>query len=158
MAEPAPILIEATEPTVDDVAQLVETHLDFARRVTPPEDVHAVDVDGLLDPTVTVFAARRGGELVGIGALRELDARHGEIKSMHTLESARGEGVGRAMVDHLVEVARTRGYHRISLETGTMEPFAASRALYQSCGFEECEPFGEHRVRAVSVCMTRQLR
>ena len=77
---------------------------------------------------------------------------------MHTRASARGQGVGRAMVDHIVEVARARGYHRVSLETGTMEAFAPSRALYEACGFEVCEPFGEHRAGPVSVCMTRRLR
>lgn len=151
------IVIDVDDPEASDVRSLVETHLAFARRVTPPEDVHAVGVEGLLDPAVTVFSARRAGHVVGVGALRELDEGHGEVKSMHTRQDMRGQGVGRAIVEHLVAVAHARGYRRLSLETGTMEAFAASRALYEATGFEPCPPFGEHEASPNSVCMTRHL-
>lgn len=153
----ASLVIDVDDPRRNDVRELVETHLAFARRVTPPEDVHAVGVDGLLESSVTVFAARLGDELVGIGALRELDPVHGEIKSMHTRIDRRGRGIGRAMVDHLVAVAAARGYRQVSLETGTMDAFAPSRALYEATGFEPCPPFGEHDESPNSICMTQHL-
>ena len=142
------------DPLTDDVRRLLEAHLAFARSVTPPEDVRALDADALDDPAITVFGARSDGELVGVGALRQLDPTHAEVKAMHTVPSARGRGVGRAMVDHLVAVAAGRGCDRLSLETGTMAAFAPSRALYRSAGFTPCPPFGEHTAHSGSVCMT----
>lgn len=152
-----PISFTAEDPRTDDVRALLATHLAFSQEVTPAEDVHALDIDGLLDPAVTVFAARRAGVLVGVGALRQLGDGHAELKSMHTAQTARGLGVGRAMVDHLLGVARARGCTRVSLETGTMEAFAPARALYTVLGFEPCEPFGTYLPGPGSVCMTIEL-
>lgn len=113
-----------------------------------------MDIDGLLDPSVTFFSARRDGELVGVGALRRLDGCHVELKSMHTIEGARRQGVGRALVTHLLAVAADRDFRRVSLETGTMETFAPARAFYTKLGFEPCAPFGEYIGSATSACMT----
>src|SRR3954454_6956688 len=118
-----PFVIAVDDPRRADIVALLERHLAFAHEHTPPEDVHALDLTGLLDPAVTFFSARRDGQLLAIGALRELDPRHGELKSMHTAAAARRAGLGRAMFDHLVAVARDRGYDRVSLETGTMDAF-----------------------------------
>lgn len=148
------LVITAEDPRTADVRELLERHLAFAHATTPVEDVHALGVDGLLAPDVSLFACRRHGVLLGVGALRTLDAEHGELKSMHTLVTSRGQGVGRAMVGHLLGVARDRGYRRVSLETGTMEAFAPARALYRSVGFEPCEPFGDYWVSPNSTCMT----
>ncbi len=139
------------------MAALLATHLAYARAHTPPGHVHALDLDGLVDPSVTFFAVRRAGELLGVGALRELDASHGELKSMHTVEAARGQGVGTALVAHLLEVAAARRYVRVSLETGTMAAFASARSLYASLGFTPCEPFGDYTRNPHSVCMTLRL-
>ena len=106
------------DPRADDVHELLERHLSFARMATPPAHVFALDAEGRLDQTVTYFSARRDGVLLGVGALKELDPSHGELKSMHTVEAARGQGVGRAMVEHLLSVAERRRYRRVSLETG----------------------------------------
>jgi putative acetyltransferase len=132
-------------------------HHAFAKRHSPPEDVHALDLAGLLAENVSFFSIREDGELLGVGALKQLDELHAELKSMHTAEAARGRGVGRAMVDHLVGIARSRGCHRVSLETGSMEAFAPARALYASAGFETCEPFAGYRPSPNSVCMTLEL-
>ena len=113
-----------------------------------------MDVDGLLDPAVTFFSYRAGGDLLAVGALKELDRDHAEVKSMHTVQVARGRGLGRTMVEHLIAVARERGYRRLSLETGSMAEFAPARALYASAGFELCEPFGEYRHSPNSTYMT----
>jgi putative acetyltransferase len=146
--------ISPDDPRAADVRALLERHLAFAHEHSPPEDVHALGLDGLLDPDVSFFAFRRDGELLGVGALKMLDTRHAELKSMHTAEAARGEGVGRAMVEHLLVVARARGVHRVSIETGTPAAFAPARSLYAGAGFEPCEPFGTYTRSPNSTCMT----
>jgi putative acetyltransferase len=149
--------IAPEDPRTPDVRALLQQHLAFARETTPAEGVHALDVDALLDPAVTLFAYRRDGELLAVGAVKLLDTDHAELKSMHTAEAARRQGVGRAMVDHLVGVARGLGVRRVSLETGNFDAFAPARALYASAGFEPCEPFGEYVDSPTSACMTRRL-
>jgi putative acetyltransferase len=148
------VSIAPDDPDAPDVRRLLAAHLDFAHRHSPPEDVYALDTAALRAPDITFFSARIDGELLGVGALRELDATHAEIKSMHTTTPARGRGVGRAMLDHLLAFAGSRGCTRVSLETGTMAAFAAARTLYASAGFVACEPFGDYRVSPNSVCMT----
>lgn len=150
-------LIEPTiaieSPDTDDVIELLQAHLDFARATSPAGHVHALDVAALMTPDITFCTARRGGELVGIGALRDLGARRTEIKSMHTATAARGQHVARFMLEHLVELARSRSCTWVGLETGTMDEFAHARALYESYGFTQCEPFGDYTNNEFSVCM-----
>jgi putative acetyltransferase len=145
------------DPMAGDVQLLLGRHLAFAHTHSPPEDVFALPAAALADPAVTFFSFRRDGELLGVGALKQLDGQHGELKSMHTAEAARGQGIGRAMLGHLVGVARERGYRRVSLETGTMAAFAPARAMYASAGFQPCEPFSDYRTGPNSVCMTLTL-
>jgi putative acetyltransferase len=152
-----PIVIAVDDPRADDVRSLLAAHLSFSDRLSPPEHVHALDLDGLLDPSVTLYGARERGALVGFGALKELDAVHGEVKSMHVAAAARGRGIGRAIVDHLVAVAAGRGYRRVSLETGTMSEYASARRLYAKIGFTSCEPFAEYTANPYSMCMTLEL-
>ncbi len=151
------LVISIDEPRSKDIAILLARHLAFSHEVTPHGHVHALEIEGLLDPAVTLYSARRAGRLVGVGALRHLDETHGEIKSMHIADDARRQGVGRAMVEHLLAVAMSRGYRRVSLETGTMEAFAPARALYVSAGFAPCVPFGEYTANPHSICMTLEL-
>ena len=145
--------ISLDDPRAPDVRLLLATHLTFARAPTPPEDAHALDVDGLLDPSVTFLSFRRDGVLLAVGALKRLDEEHAEVKSMHTVSAARRQGIGRRMIEHLIAVARDAGYRRLSLETGSMAEFAPARALYASVGFEVCEPFGEYRASPNSTYM-----
>jgi putative acetyltransferase len=146
--------ISIDDPRADDVRALLERHLAFANLHSPPEDVHALDVDALLDPSVQFFSFRAQRVLLAVGALKRLDERHAELKSMHTAESARGRGIGRAMLDHLVGVARDGGFHRLSLETGSMPAFAPARSLYAAAGFTSCGPFGDYRPSRYSTFMT----
>ena len=147
------------DPRLPDVRQLLDRHLEFALASSPREHVHALDIDGLLQPGITFYSARDGaGELLGIGALKELDAEHGEVKSMHTVEQARRAGVGGAMLQRITDEARHRGYRRLSLETGTGAVFAPAHSLYARAGFIVCEPFGEYTRNPHSVCMTLALR
>jgi putative acetyltransferase len=150
-------VVGTDDPQAADVYALLERHLAFCRATSPAEDVHALDLDGLLDPDVTFFSVRRDGELLAIGALKQLDPAHGELKSMHTAAVARGQGAGRALVDHLLAVARQRGYRRVSLETGTMDAFGPARSLYQTAGFTEYGPFGTYWASPNSTCMTLSL-
>ena len=151
------IEIAVTDPGKPDVVALLEGHLAFAAEHSPPEDIHALDLDGLRHPDITFLAARRDGVLLGVGALKVLDRTHGELKSMHTLPSARGTGVGALMVDRLLAEARDRGLARVSLETGSMEAFAAARRLYARAGFVPCEPFGDYEPSRNSTFLTRAL-
>jgi putative acetyltransferase len=150
-------VIALDDPRRDDVRALLEQHLAFAHETTPVENIHALDLDGLLDPAITFFSLRVDGELLGVGAIKQLDPEHAEVKSMHTAASARRRGVGRAIVDHLVAVAAGRGARRVSLETGTGDAFAPARSLYTGAGFEECGPFGDYRETPDNMFMTRRL-
>lgn len=151
------IRISIDDPRASDVRGLVEYHLKFARSHKPPGDVHALDVAGLLDPAVTLFSCRAGGELLAVGALKHLDRSRAELKSMHTAEAARGRGIGRAMIAHIIGVARDRGFRQVSLKTGSQPAFAPARALYTSVGFTPCGPFGGYRPSRDSTFMTLAL-
>jgi putative acetyltransferase len=150
-------VISTDDPRAGDVRALLERHLAYARATTAPEDVHALEIDALLDPAVTLFSYRAGGELLAIAALKRIDGERAEIKSMHTSEAARGRGIGRALVDHLVAVARERGHRRLSLETGSGPAFAPARRLYASAGFTPCGPFADYPDSPNSAYMTRSL-
>ena len=151
------LVIGADDPTAPDVQSLIDRHLALAHDSSPPEHVHALGLKALLEPGISFFTARMDGVAVGMGALKHLDQDHVELKSMHTHSDYRGQGVGRAMLEHLLAEARRRGYKRCSLETGTMEAFAAARRLYESSGFTVCEPFAQYTRNPFSVCMTREL-
>ncbi len=148
------LIIAPADPNADDVRALLARHLAFARGESPPEHVHALKSQAWADPELTVFGARRDGELVGVGAIRRLDDTHAELKAMHTRAEARSQGIGRAILARLLRVAGERGYRRVSLETGAMDAFAAARALYRQAGFEPCAPFGQYTANPYSVCMT----
>ncbi len=149
--------IAPADPRDERVRELVERHLVFGRSFTPLEDAHALEVEELLDPAIVLFAARAAGEVLAIGALKEVGPGEGELKTMHTAEAARGRGIGRAMLDHLLAEARRRGYRRVSLETGTMDAFAPARALYEGAGFVPCPPFGAYRESWNSLYLTLSL-
>ena len=150
-------MIALDDPAADDVRALLGRHLAFARATTLPEEVYALGVDALVDPAVAFFSYRVDGELLGVAALKRIDDEHAEIKSMHTAEAARGRGIGRALLDHLIGVAREQGYRRISLETGAGPAFAPARQLYASAGFELSGPFGDYRPSPNSTYMTLAL-
>ena len=149
--------IAPDDPRAEDVRALLVRHLTFTNEHSPPEDMHALDVDGLLDPAVSFFSFRLEGRLLGIGALKRLDADHAELKSMHTLEEARCRGIGGAMLDHLVGTARRRRFRRVSLETGSMAAFEPARSLYANRGFQPCGPFSDYVESPNSTFMTLSL-
>lgn len=147
---------------VDDLAgpeirALLREHLRDMHQSSPPESVHALDIAGLLQPEITVWTAWADGELLGCGALKELDTAHGEIKSMRTASAHRRQGVARAMLEHIIAEARRRSYARLSLETGSMGVFDPARRLYESFGFIYCSPFAGYTEDPNSVYLTRSL-
>ena len=142
------------DPRSGDVQELLATHLDFSRTVTPAQYSFALDADALGDGAVTFFSARLGGRLVGIAALKRIDQRHAEIKSMHTRESERRRGIGRSLVGYVLAFARKEGYRQVSLETGATEDFVAARAMYERFGFRACAPFGAYVASPYNTFMT----
>ena len=140
-----------------EIARLLEEHLRSMHSLSPAESVHALPIEGLRKPEVTFWSVWQGAELLGCGALKELDARHGEIKSMRTAARHLRKGVAARMVQHILEEAGKRGYRRLSLETGSMAAFAPARSLYAKFGFQPCGPFADYSEDPNSVFMTREL-
>ncbi|MFP5359807.1 MAG: GNAT family N-acetyltransferase [Actinomycetes bacterium] len=139
--------LQITDPATPDVAALLGEHLADMHASSPACSVHALDVERLRAPGVTFVAARGDdGALLGVGALSRLSPDHAEIKSMRTAAARRGAGVGRAVLDHLVAIARHEGLTRVSLETGTTAAFFAAHRLYERAGFERCAPFAHYTV------------
>lgn len=140
-----------------EIRALLEEHLRNMRLISPPESVHALDLEGLRKPDVTFWTVWEERELLGCGALKELDPRHAEIKSMRTAWLHRRKGVAKRLLEHMIEEAKRRGYSRLSLETGSMAAFEPARRLYSSFGFIFCEPFADYTEDPNSVFMTREL-
>jgi putative acetyltransferase len=141
-----------------EVLALLRTHLRLARAQTAPGSAHALDEAALRRVDIEVWTIRDGQALLGVGALQRLSSDHGEIKSMHTVASARRRGVGSMMLNHLVGAARAHGMARLSLETGSWDYFLPARALYRRHGFIECGPFGRYVADVNSVFMSLDLR
>ncbi|HEX8719079.1 MAG TPA: GNAT family N-acetyltransferase [Pyrinomonadaceae bacterium] len=140
-----------------EVHGLLREHLRNMHLHSPPESVHALDLQGLRRPEITFWSVWEGGELLGCGALKELDARHGEIKSMRTSAPHLRRGVAARLLRHMLEEARRRGYTRLSLETGSAEAFEPARRLYAKFGFTYCGPFADYAEDPYSVFMTMEL-
>jgi putative acetyltransferase len=149
--------IELDDLTRPEIAALLKEHLASMFVHTPRESVHALPVEGLRTPDITFWSVWENGELLGCGALKELDPQHGEIKSMRTASAHQRKGVARAVVHHIIAEAKRRGYRRLSLETGAMVVFEPARRLYAACGFTYCEPFGDYVNDPNSVFMTMAL-
>jgi putative acetyltransferase len=140
-----------------EVRALLQEHLANMRQISPPESIHALPIEGLRKPEITFWSAWENSELLGCGALKELNARHGEIKSMRTSAAHRRKGVAKALLNYIVGEAKRRGYRRLSLETGSMDAFEPARQLYARSGFIFCGPFADYIKDPNSVFMTKEL-
>lgn len=140
-----------------EIAALLQEHLDDMALHSPPESIHALDLDKLRRPEITFWTVWEHGQLLGCGAIKQLDAGHAEIKSMRTSIHHRRKGVAALMLQHILDEARHRGYQRLSLETGAVAAFAPARQMYAHFGFTFCGPFGDYVEDPYSVFMTRQL-
>lgn len=139
------------------IAELLADHLREMNEHSPPDSVHALDLENLRRPEITFWSIWDGEELVGCGALKELDEKHAEIKSMRTDPKYRGRGAGKLMLRHILDQAKQCGYQRLSLETGSMAAFEPARRLYAAHGFTPCGPFADYTLDPHSVFMTLEL-
>jgi len=151
------VKIEIDDLSRPEIRALLNEHLQSMYELSPPESVHALDLDRLRKPGIAFWSAWEGPVLLGCGALKELDRTHGEVKSMRTPNALRRRGAGRAILAHIIEVARSRAYERLSLETGSMAAFRPAQQLYRSFGFTYCGPFGEYVEDPNSVFMSLRL-
>lgn len=149
--------IKIDDLTGPEVIELVREHLHSMTLHSPPESIHALNLDELKKQEITFWSVWERDELAGCGALKEIDAQHGEIKSMRTSSLHVRKGVAKRLLEHIIEEARQRGYQRISLETGSMAAFEPAKRLYASFGFQYCKPFSDYIEDPNSVFMTKQL-
>jgi putative acetyltransferase len=149
--------IEIDDITRPEVLALLEEHLSNMHELSPPDQVFAFDASKLRDPGVAVWTAWEEETLLGCAALKELSLTQGEVKSMRTPASRRRLGAGRALLNHIVQVSRERGYRELFLETGRHPAFKPAQALYRSVGFRECGPFGSYTENGNSIFMSLQL-
>ena len=149
--------IELDNLSRHEVHALLQEHLANMYEVSPPESVHALDLAKLRAPDITFWTAWDGTLLLGCGALKQLTPTHGEVKSMRTPTALRRRGAGRALLAHIVAEARSRGYRRLSLETGSMQTFEPAHNLYESFGFTDCGPFADYKPDPNSVFMSLEL-
>ncbi len=147
--------LQLADLTAPDFIALIEAHADLMLTLSPPGSCHFLPMEGLKKPSVTLWEIREKTELLACGALQELSATHGEIKCMHTFANARGRGLSKVMLAHIMKTATARGYKRLSLETGVQPGFEPARQLYLTHGFETCSPFGNYEADPNSVFMTK---
>lgn len=147
--------IELDDLSRPEVHALLREHLENMYELTPPENVHALDLDELRRPEITFWTVWEGTTLLGCGALKELDPTEGEVKSMRTPKALRRRGAGRAVLEQILAEARQRGYRRLYLETGSAAAFRPAHALYESFGFAYCGPFADYEAgpRCVFMCL-----
>ncbi|MDP5274212.1 GNAT family N-acetyltransferase [Chengkuizengella axinellae] len=149
--------IKLDDLTGPEIRDLIMEHLHSMTLHSPPESIHALNLDELKKPEITFWSVWKEEELLGCGALKELDGQHGEIKSMRTSSSHLKRGVARRLLQHIIEEAKQRGYQRLSLETGSMDAFEPARNLYVSFGFGFCKPFSDYIEDPNSAFMTKEL-
>jgi len=138
------ITIRLDDLSGPEMAELIAIHAETMLAASPPESCHFLPIDGLRQPSVTVWSMWEDGALIGCGALKALTGAQGEIKSMHTRAPLRGRGLGRIMLEHILAEAKARGYSGLWLETGSMDAFLPARRLYETYGFASCGPFGDY--------------
>ena len=149
--------IREDDLTGKKIADLLREHLENMHEITPPQSVHALDLEALRSPDITFWAAWEGDELLGCGALKELDSRSGEVKSMRTAKAHRRRGVASKILEHIIKEALRRAYDCLNLETGAFPEFAPARTLYIRYGFEYREPFAQYVDDPNSVFMMKKL-
>ncbi|KAF3887406.1 MULTISPECIES: GNAT family N-acetyltransferase [Nostocales] len=149
--------IREDDLTGKKIVEFLQEHLENMYEITPPESVHALDLEALRSPDITFWSAWEGSELLGCGALKELDSTSGEVKSMRTTKAYRNQGVASKILEHIIQEAKQRAYDCLYLETGSSPEFAPARALYIKYGFEYRGPFVGYTDDPNSVFMTKKL-
>jgi putative acetyltransferase len=140
-----------------EIAKLLQQHLDDMARHSPPKSIHALDLETLRQPEITFWSLWQGNQLAGCAALKTHSPQHAEIKSMRTARGYLRQGVGATLLQHIIDVAKGRGYLCLSLETGSMAAFQPARLMYTQFGFEYCPPFADYTEDPNSLFMTKNL-
>lgn len=140
------------------VKQLLQEHHEDMLKHSPPESVHALDLSSLKQPEVTFWTAWINGQLAGCGALKKLDDKHAELKSMRTSQQFLRKGVAGNLLKQMLAIAEERSYEKVSLETGTMVAFVPAQKLYKSFGFRECKPFADYQEDPYSMFLEKTLK
>ena len=156
-SEVSPLHIREDDLTGERITDFLREHLANMHEITPPESIHALGLEALRAPEITFWSAWEGDELLGCGALKELDSKSGEVKSMRTAQAQRGKGVGSRLLEHILREAQRRAYESLYLETGAMPEFAPARALYARYGFEVRGSFADYTDDPNSVFMAKKL-
>ena len=151
------MIIRKDDLTGVEIQALLQEHLADAYKHSPPDSVYALDLNELKRPEILFWSIWEDDVLLGCGALKQLDECHGEIKSMRTTAAAYRRGVGSEMLHHIIEQSRALGHQRLSLETGSNDPYAPARALYAKFGFEQCGPFADYKDGGFSLFMSLTL-
>lgn len=151
------MIIKVDDLRGPEIYDLLQEHLRDMQLHSPPESVHALDLATLQQPEITFWTAWEGNELLGCGAIKELDSRYAEVKSMRTASAHLRKGVARRILEHIISEARSRCYNHLSLETGSMKAFEPAQRLYSSFGFTYCEPFADYVLDPYSVFMTLEI-
>ncbi len=149
--------IKTDDLSSPEVIGLLNEHLQHMMEITPPHSVHALDIESLKRPEITFWSIWDESQLIGCGALKELDPQHGEIKSMRTASAHLGIGAASYLLEFILAEARRRRYKRVSLETGSFDAFKPARNLYEKFGFTYCEPFSSYKKDPNTVFMTIEL-
>lgn len=151
------MVIRIDELTDTRIHDLLNVDLQNMKAISPPKSVHALDLDKLKEPSITFWTAWEENELFGCGALKKLDPKHAEVKSMRTESKHLRKGVARRILAHMLNQAESRGYGQVSLETGSRDEFEPARQLYASLGFEFCGLFADYINDPNSVFMTKEI-
>lgn len=151
------ISIRIADLNAEIFKNLVNEHKKLMLEHSPPESSHALLIEALKDPSITVWSIFGDQELVGCGALRMLSTDHGEIKAMHTVKEKRNQGLGKLILTHIIAESRARNLKRLCLETGSQDGFRPARKLYEAHGFIHCLPFGSYKSDPNSIFMTLEL-
>jgi putative acetyltransferase len=151
------IIIKIDDLRGSEIAALLEEHLQNMYLIFPPEGVHALDIEALRKPEITFWSAWDGTVLCGCGALKQISPEYGEVKSMRTASLYRRKGIASALLTHIIDVSRQRGYKKLNLETGSMNEANPARTMYEKFGFSYCNPFEGYSEDPNSVFMVKYL-
>lgn len=151
------MIIKIDDLRGSEIAALLEEHLQNMYLISPPESVHALDIEALRKPEITFWSAWDDTVLYGCGALKQISPEHGEVKSMRTASLYRRKGIASALLTHIIDISKQRGYGKLNLETGSMKEFKPARTMYEKFGFSYCDPFEGYAEDPNSVFMIKYL-
>ena len=137
-----------------EVHKLLIKHFIELRAASPEGSAHVLDIPGLKIPSIKFWSLWQNDNLIGCGALKFLDKKHGEFKSIRVNDRFRNKKNGIKIINHLIDEAIKLDIKKLSLETGAGDFFLPARKLFINCGFKVCEPFSHYKEDINSVYMS----